>query len=137
MKELDSKDRGFYWTSQAYYARDHAPQAMFGFYDDDGCTTGEMAMRWHKLGDRLVPRLEVYGDAWAALATFGDVLAELALVDGEDITEGEFVALLKRCGFKDRTEYERPGQVAKLERRIGELEAQLEEARARRAELRS
>jgi len=43
---------------------------MFGMYVKGGGTSGEMAMRWHEIGGKKVPRLEVFSDAWSALVLF-------------------------------------------------------------------
>lgn len=106
--------RGFHWSTRAWYssvAGSDKPEVVFGMYHpSEGGTTGEMAMRWHNLsgGDYNVPRLEVFDDAWRVLRAFDDVLERLAHVDGQNITEGEFVALLLECGFTDLTEYDNP-----------------------------
>lgn len=78
---------------------------MFGMYAPDrGGTSGEMVMRWKTFGDgKQVPQLRVYDDAWKVLATFKDVLDELAKVDNKNITQEEFVYLLTKCGFEDFT----------------------------------
>ena len=108
MKDHEGAIRGFYRVSKAWYSRDDRDiEVMFGMYypNDGGGTSGEMAMRWHDL-DGLVPRLEVYCDAWSALKQFTDILAELADRDGENIPEEEFVSILLQHGVKDLTEYE-------------------------------
>lgn len=84
-------------------------EIMFGFYSPDGGTSGEMGMRWYDLGSHgLTPRLEVFGDAWHALAQFKDVIDALAKLDETNITPKEFCALLEKCGFTDRTERKCP-----------------------------
>ena len=109
--------RAFYRSSKAWYAKslgEHEPEIMFGIYDDhgEGCVA-EMSMRWHQLGENLVPRLECFDDGWSVLATFGDLLAELAKRDGKNITEAEFADILLKLGFKDQTQYTNPeGQPA-------------------------
>ena len=79
---------------------------MFGFYDlEGGGTTGEMAMRWHDLGDGEAPaaRLEVFDDGWSALAQCSDVIAKMAEWDNRNPQPDDFVQLLLECGFKDIT----------------------------------
>jgi len=103
--------RGFFWTSKAWYAesalRDTNTSITFGLYDPkDGGTSGEMSMVWVDLSDYgITPRLEAFSDSWKVLKSFGDVLFHLAKIDGKDITEDEFVEILKSCGFRDLTPY--------------------------------
>lgn len=100
--------RGFYWTRKARDANTVKKlDILFGMYHPEGGTYGEMSMVWYPLDHRLVPKLEVFDDAWKALNSFPDVLDELARVDSNNMTEDEFVTILKRCDFKDLTLYER------------------------------
>ncbi len=99
--------RGFYHFQGAFYRQWGLPdgvrdQVMFGYYGSG--TSGEMAMRWIELGGRVVPRLEVYDDAWDALATFTELLRVMALSDGQNITPATFCSLLLSCGFEDMTQ---------------------------------
>jgi len=109
--------RGFFWTSKAWYAKSalegrSGPDIMFGLYDGkDGWTTGQMAMRWHPLCGKMVPRLEVFNDGWNVLKGFKDVIDALALKNNDNISEGEFIDLLLRCGFEDLTPYKSPYDV--------------------------
>lgn len=81
----------------------------FGFYAPDGGTSGEMGVNWYQLESDGSPVLclEVFNDAWRALAQFKDVIDALAEVDGQDITPQQFCAILDRCGFVDATPRER------------------------------
>lgn len=112
MKDHEGDVRGFYWTRKAWYSKsmteDKKREIMFGFYAPGGGTSGEMCMRWHDLGGHWVPRIEVFRDAWDALYQFGDILRELAERDNQNITEEDFVEILKGCGFEDQTPYEDP-----------------------------
>ena len=132
MRDHDGCVRGFYRSSKAWYAMDERDiDVMFGMYHPDGGTTGEMSMRWHDLGPgRLVPRLEVFCDAWDALQEFTDVLAVLAEHDSEDITEEEFVSILQAHDVQDLTKYESPYPNTKadsLRNRLMELEEEKRE----------
>lgn len=112
-KKHDGDNRGFYHLSRAWYgevilenhAHDFVDEVMFGYYSGGGGTSGEMRMLWRNLGGKPTPQLEVFSDAWSALATFGDVIAELGKRDG--ITPPDFCALLLACGFTDLTPAER------------------------------
>jgi len=103
--------RAFVWSSEAWFNEGATlPCVMFGMYDRNGSTDGEMAMRWYDIGHRLVPRLEVFDNAWGALAGFGDVLEKMSEVDDQDIQPSQFVAMLRSLGFDDITEYENPNE---------------------------
>lgn len=109
MKDHSGCRRAFYWSTKAYYHQpDMQPEVMFGMFHSDGSTSGEMAMRWKSLGGKPVPRLQVFNDAWSALALFPDLIERLGDLDSEVITEEEFVKLLLDCGFEDITQYESP-----------------------------
>jgi hypothetical protein len=102
--------RGFIWDNKAWYYKvipkdKYVCRIDFGIYDTDGGTTGEMTMKWFDLDGENVPRLEAFNDSWETLASFKDVIDAMALVDGKNITDEEFVKILLSCGFTDRTEY--------------------------------
>ncbi len=116
MKHRHCDVRAFTHLARAWYAETHprlgladrvVDEVMFGWYVPDGGARAQMAMRWYQLGNGPpTPRLEVFCDAWHALATFGDVIAALAPHDDHDITPEEFCAILVACGFEDWTEEE-------------------------------
>lgn len=106
--------RGFYWHSQAWYGstvpvgRDNATDCInIGFYDPDGGTTGEFSITWHVLGSGVHPRLNVFDDAWHALAQMPDLISALADMDSTDPSPAEVAALLVGFGFRDLTRRER------------------------------
>jgi len=125
--------RGFYWTQEAWYAKTTDDQDItFGMYETDNGTDGEMSMVWEELGDNQVPRLKIYNDAWKVLGSFQDLLQKLAEVDDENITQGQFVGILRECGFEDLTPYKSPYKNAplldernKLQKRIDEIDEEL------------
>mgnify|MGYP001390754306 FL=1 len=132
-RKHDGANREFYWTNKAWYCVENKPnEVMFGLFYKDNGTSGEMAMKWQNLSEKDVPQLQVYNDAWSALATFKDVLDKLAEHDDEDITPEEFIAILKECGFKDRTAYDLPDEMKKdkeaikLQNRLNEIELEAE-----------
>jgi hypothetical protein len=107
--------RGFYWSSKAWYAEGAGitwPEVNFGLYYRHDGTTGEMSMKWEKLGGELVPRLCIFSDAWKTLASFKDLLDELSNVDNKNISDAEFVEIIKKCGFEDLTKYYNPEEAA-------------------------
>jgi hypothetical protein len=102
--------RGFRHISASWYGDSHefgpniVDEVLFGFYHVEGGTTGEMAVRWKTLSNRVTPQLQVFDDAWHALYEMNDVLARMARTDGDDIIPEDFCALLLACGFVDMTE---------------------------------
>lgn len=107
--------RGFKWMQKSYYANaETEPDIFFGMYsvDNAGCS-GEICMHWGRICGEDVPRLKAYNDAWAALALSYDVIKALAVVDGKNITQEQFVKLLTDRGFKDMTEYCNPAEKEK------------------------
>lgn len=111
MKDHEGDYRGFVWGSQAYYwqALGHDyDEVTFGLFSPEGGTSGEMSVRWETLGGSDVPKLHAFDDAWSALSTFSDVIAEMGERDNENMTPQEFVDLLLSCGFKDDTPRESP-----------------------------
>lgn len=107
MKDHKGCNRTFYRSSKAWYAdilKDRV-SVNFGMSHEDGGTTGEMTVEWITLGSKDVPQLRSFDDSWSALALFSDLVAEMAKVDDQNITEQQFVDMLLRCGFKDDTPY--------------------------------
>ena len=77
---------------------------VFGDYpapDEPGQDTIEVTMAWYQLGDRLMPRLECYQDAFRAFAEFREVLDELSTLIPEALPPDRFCRLLNRLGFTD------------------------------------
>ena len=92
-------DRREYYISALFTAPDATDEIYFGLYSPDGGTSGEMCMRWYQLGAENAPRLEAYDDAWSALATMPDLIAELAKRDNWNITPAAFCEILIELGF--------------------------------------
>ena len=84
---------------------DYAEEIMFGVYYNDGSTDGCIALRWYEQYGDLVPRLEIFNDAWWLMREydFGQVLLELDMYRDENITPEEFCSILRGYGFKDIT----------------------------------
>ncbi len=114
MKNFDGCKRGFYHTGAAWYAPSAlatqrcsdpaADEIVIGMYHSDGGTMGEFAIRWMTVGHKATPRLEVFNDAWQALAKFPDLLELLANHDGQNITPEKLCTLLVNLGLWDKTE---------------------------------
>lgn len=96
----------FHWTAKARYAQTVAVPAeiMFGQYFRSGGMTAEMAMRWHEVGGRTIPRLECFTDGFALLAELQPLIKALATLP-DTFTQEQFVDLLKAQGFVDFTLY--------------------------------
>lgn len=111
MSKVDDCVFGYIKPGEAWYAEANRQitgdrldsEIMFGAYVEGGGTLGEMAMRWHKVGERL----EIFNDAWAMLAIpeFQNVLEKLAEHGDKALSKEEFVKILEECGFEDLTEY--------------------------------
>jgi hypothetical protein len=111
MKDHEGDIRGFYWMNKSYYASTlpkESPKINFGMYCEGAGTSGEMSMVWVNIGDIVTPQLQCYSDSWSTLSLSHDLIKELAKHDSEDITEEQFVEILKKCGFKDLTNYKDP-----------------------------
>jgi len=112
MKDFTGFVRGFHHSSAAWYARPEmfergvTASMTIGMYHCDGGTMGEFSIKWHALGSRApTPRLEVFDDAWAALAEFADVLDALKNHDNQKIQPLRMCELLRGLGIKDLTQY--------------------------------
>ena len=109
--------RGFTVLSKSWYGKaclkgvDYVDEVMFGLYDGKGVITGntegEMAMKWYKFP--RAPRLEVFDDSWAVLATFTDVIKAMGRKNDLNITPNQFAEILVDLGFEDMTQTE-PGK---------------------------
>jgi len=112
MKDFTGCVRGFHHLSAAWYAssalleRDVKAYMMIGMYHCDGWTMGEFAIKWLDIGAGLAAaRLEVFSDAWAALAEFADLLEALKNNDNQKIQPLRMCELLRGLGIKDLTKY--------------------------------
>lgn len=94
--------------AQAIAPRDYQAEIFFGIYYPCGCCPegfGELSMRWyrHGAGDRLTPRLEVYGEALRLLWKMRFVI-NATWRKSTSISPDEFCELLTKLGFRDLTE---------------------------------
>lgn len=103
--------RGYFWLSKAWYgpsqladAPDTIDEIMFGLYEPEGGTAGEMKMNWIDLGPPpgVVPQLEIFDDAWHLFDDFGDVFMALA-EQRAGMRPQKFAALLDSLEFEDMT----------------------------------
>lgn len=105
--------RTFIWSNRAWYNQPDRSELFnkeiqFDLDSSEGTTAGQVSMVWVDHGSAgEVPRLEAECDAWSVLLIFRDVLAKLTEVNGQPITQEEFVEILLSCGFEDATPYSR------------------------------
>ena len=123
MKQDKDDYRGFTNCGEAYYhksigfSKGATGEVFLGLCAAGGGTKGEMKMEWIELGGKSVPQLQVFDDGWAVLASWPDLLAELAKVgcdsmSEKSITPKEFCEILLRLGFTDNTTREDPHPVS-------------------------
>jgi hypothetical protein len=101
------------WYSQAFIVGEDTRSSIydkeeFGFSLmealEDGeaeAMDGEVYVRFQKVGNEQVARLEAFQDGWNLLPHLGDILAKLT--DEPDMDADRFQALLLQAGFIDIT----------------------------------
>ena len=109
MSDSKGVERGFYWSSKAWYAKnaDCENRISIGMYAGEGGTSGEFQVRWYEQGGEMVPRVEIFDDTWLLFSEFTDLFKTLS-VASENMTEQQFVGMLIDHNFKDMTPYESP-----------------------------
>ena len=136
MKQEKGDYRGFTNCGEAYYHKTLGffngvtGEVFLGLCAAGGGTKGEMKMEWVELGGKNVPQLQVFDDGWEVLASWPDLLAELAKVDcgsmsEKSITPKEFCEILLRLGFTDNTIRENPNPPDQPKPTNEEMEAAL------------
>ena len=75
------------------------------YWNEETKIQGEFSIVWYELfSETLVPRLEVFEDAWLALYQCGqEFLKLLAENDNKNLTKEEMKSKLLEIGFVDRT----------------------------------
>ena len=81
---------------------------MFGLYNSDSGTEGELAVNWLAVGDETFAQLVAFSDSWKVLAAVADVIAALGELEGTAPSAETFCALLDRYGFEDMTRTTQP-----------------------------
>lgn len=102
--------RAFYLSGGSWSgAFTYKPNVAFGIYYKEKGWICKAYMHWFDLwsGD-MIPNLNVCPDFWLWFDEFSDVLLELKKVSSKNITDVEFVEILKKCNFKDLTKYDNP-----------------------------
>lgn len=99
--------RTFVVVSEAWYAKtslrgkDFMDELNILIHDDDQLI-GEFMVRWYRLNG-IAPKLEVFNDAWTALAMCADFTQCLADYNKVDITAIFLADELRALGFEDVT----------------------------------
>lgn len=76
---------------------------------DDG-TFGEWSLRWYVLGGRECVRVEVFGDAWAAMAAIDGYWDAMLQAEQQGGAPDAVLSALVGIGFCDRTERTMPAR---------------------------
>lgn len=106
MKDHTGCKRGFHVSNRVWYKNYATPKSIsFGMYFPGGGSSGEMRMVWEELAGKETPRLKAYDDSWSALALFTDLIQKMGQADNQDITQDQFIRMIKECGFEDLTQY--------------------------------
>lgn len=111
----DEPKRGFHCSHRAYYAKGAGidnPEIMIGHYFGDGTTKGEFAIRWTPVCGCMVPRLEVFNDAWHLLPVMVDLLTEMAKAP-KGVDDKAMRDILLALGFEDMTAYQPSSESSK------------------------
>ncbi len=118
LKDFSKGKRTFYISSEAWFSRERfdrntskiAAEIMVSVDAPGGGTLGEFGIRWHTFPhyEKTVPRLEVFDDGWASLASMPDLIAALGTLDNTNPQPAEIAALLLSLGFTDVTPREEP-----------------------------
>ena len=102
---------GFTCFSRQDYAKtvplDAADEIMLGIQCTQGGCLCELAIRWHMLSNKPVPRLEMFDEAWPLFhaPTFVSVLEQLTQMSQDHApTPDEVSALLIAHGFTDQSD---------------------------------
>lgn len=84
--------------------KDLLDQVILGFFSKDGRgVKSEMVVEWVNIGEKYVPMIKVYSDAWRCLSECVDLIEELGRHNGEDMSPDDFCKLLKSLYFEDMT----------------------------------
>ena len=110
MEDFDNSERGFYWTNKSWYAlSSDNPCIYFGMYpidiDKEAEISGEIKVEWENFGEVISPCLTIQDDSFRLLTLFSDVFTILQEYDNLNMTEEDFIFVLKKQGFTDRTKY--------------------------------
>lgn len=105
--------RTFIHFNRAWYAEANQPtpwadEVHVGIERADGSGSG-FSIAWYPLSRNLVvPKLEVFNDAWAVLAEAEDLVRALGDLDDQSPGPEIICAMLEQLGFEDATPEERP-----------------------------
>lgn len=102
----EGSEKGFHVSHKAWYKNIiSTPSISIGMYQDDGSTTGEFSISWEELGGELVPRINMYDDAWDLFKTMAELFSALPEMNDTKPSPDGVIKLLKSLGYKDLTKY--------------------------------
>ena len=104
MKDFSNYHKRYSRSAPRQLDARHVDESTFGIYPNEPgeAVPATMAMRWYPAGENSPsPCLEVFDDAWAALAQLTDLLARLAEHDNQNLTPEQFCEILRQCDFAD------------------------------------
>lgn len=80
-------------------------ELWINYWNQETKIQGEFTIQWYDLlDDELIPKLEVFEDAWLALYQYGqNFLKMLAENDNKNLTKEEMKTKLLEIGFIDKT----------------------------------
>lgn len=81
-------------------------EIMMALHSPEGGVQGEFAIRWGRLGGKLVPQIQAYSDSWIVLSCMSDLIDVLAEHDDEDITPDQLIEILESLDFINTDSYE-------------------------------
>lgn len=115
---MDQKaEKSFIISNEAWYCQQPElklpeDEIIIGqYYNDNGCKA-EMTVRWRDIKNTnyfgkdnvVIPRLEVYQDAWVNLKEMPELIDKLEELSHYQITPKILANELTELGYKDRTE---------------------------------
>ena len=103
--------RSFIHFDRAWYAEANRALVNLEWGDDIALDIddmpGEVHIEWKH---DMTPLLHVFNDGWALLAAMPDVIALLALLDGQNVQPLNLGNMLEGLGFVDATETVNPNE---------------------------
>lgn len=84
---------------------DAKDEVIYGIYSTDGSVLAEMAMRWYRINNENVPRIECFLDAFLLLKSpMLQILFEKLQNVPENLSPEDFSRLLLSMGFCDKSD---------------------------------
>lgn len=112
--------KGFHHFNEAWYAAasrlpGELDRVTIGWYYKDGGCDGEFSMVWEQLGNRVMPRLQMYDDSWGCFESMRELFDGLAKLKDAETTAAMLCVLLVELGYYDLTARESPHKEQRAE----------------------